>query len=90
MTLTRPPHLPELLIPIWEELMPQFRPKIGAVGLEAVCVQVLRLRDAQDRIGREGLVVADPKGAPGPHPALAIESAASREISRWLEKFGVR
>ena len=40
--------------------------------------------DARARIDRDGLVVADEKGRPVPHPALAIERGASAEMSRWV------
>jgi hypothetical protein len=45
------------------------------------------MRDAQSRIDREGLVVADVKGNPVPHPALAIEKAAQIEVRAWSERF---
>lgn len=75
---------------IWSEMVGQVRPTIGAVGLEALCVQVARMRDAQRRITAEGLVVADAKGNPVPHPALAVEKQAQAEIRQWLGKFGAR
>jgi hypothetical protein len=45
------------------------------------------MRDAQTRIDREGLVVADAKGNPIPHPALAIEKAAQVEVRAWADRF---
>lgn len=85
--ITRPLTLPDHLVPIWAELEPQFHPRIGAAGLEAACIQVHRMRDAQERVTREGAVVADSKGNPCAHPALAIEKDASAQLRTWLEKF---
>lgn len=55
--------------------------------LEAFCGQVARLRDAQQRIAAEGLIIADPKGNPIPHPAIAIERAAAAEITKSFKHF---
>ena len=63
------------------------KPGCEGPDLEAYCVQVSRMRDAQSRIDREGLVVADVKGNPVPHPALAIEKAAQIEVRAWSERF---
>lgn len=52
--------------------------------------KVARLRDAQQRLQREGLVIADPKGNPVPHPAIAIERAAQAEIRSWGAQFKPR
>ena len=88
--LKPPKNLPEHLAAIWRETAPQVRPAIGAAGLEALCIQIARQRDAQRRITEEGLVVADGKGNPAPHPALEIERAAQREIRDWLKQFATR
>jgi phage terminase small subunit len=55
--------------------------------LEAYCGQVATLRDAQRRLSEEEAVIADPKGNPIPHPALAIERAAQAEIRTWGRRF---
>ena len=88
--MTAPATLPEHLRAIWEEMVPQVSPKIGEVGLEALCVQVHRARDAQRRVTEEGMLVLDAKGNAAPHPALAIEKAAQGEVRTWLLKFGAR
>jgi len=82
--------LPEHLRPIWEEMEAQVVERIGAIGLEALCGQVYRLRTAEERISREGLVVQDVKGNPAPHPAIYIEKQAQAEIRTWLQKYGRR
>lgn len=71
-------------------MAPKVRPSIGLVGLEALCGQVYRLRDAQERVTKDGAVVGDAKGNPAPHPALAIERAAQSEIRQWVTKFGLK
>jgi len=86
----QPPTLAEHLVPIWEELSEQVRPSIGMAGLEALAIQVYRLRTAQEKITSEGMVVADPKGNPTPHPALRVEKDAQSEIRRWIKDYGVQ
>lgn len=79
-----PAHLPEDVAVVWVEL------HAGAYtgpDFEAYCGQVARLRDAQGRVSREGLVVADEKGRPVPHPALAVEREAQREVRAWAGRF---
>jgi hypothetical protein len=87
---THPASLPEHLRPIWDEMAVQVGPKIGAIGLEALCVQVYRMRDAQRRITAEGVVVSSPKGDPVPHPALAVEVKAQAEVREWIKRFPAR
>ena len=87
-TLECPRALPEHLRPIWSETVPKVRSTIGPVGLEALCGQIYRMRDAQERITKDGAIVADAKGNPVPHPALAIEKQAQAEVRAWVIKFG--
>jgi phage terminase small subunit len=86
----RPAHLPAHLVPIWDEMAGQVTTAIGLAGLEALVGQVYRLRTAEEKITTEGLVVADAKGNPTPHPALKVEKDAQSEIRRWLHDFGAR
>ena len=64
--------------------------RIDGPDLEASCGQVARLRDAQARLAAEGSIIADPKGVPIPHPAIAIERAAQDEIRKWGNAFKPR
>lgn len=68
---------------LWSEL------PAGPIGpdFEAWCGQVARLRDAQRRIALEGLIVADAKGNPMAHPAIAIERQAQAELRAWGQTF---
>lgn len=74
---------------VWAELAPKVRRDIGELGLESLCAQVLRMRDAAGRIQREGLIVSDEKGAAVAHPAIAVERVAAAEVARWLKQYGV-
>lgn len=88
--MKKPETLPAHLHEIWDQVAPTVRPNIGPVGLEALCTQVHRLRDAQQRVEKDGAVVADAKGNPCPHPAIVIERQAQAEIREWVRRFGAR
>ena len=83
-----PGHLPDDVAAVWSELVGESS-RTGP-EFEAYCAQVARLRDAQARISREGLVVADEKGRPVPHPALEIERRAQVEVRAWGTQFSRR
>lgn len=90
MTTPAPPHLSTVAAAIWDDLVAslgQSAERLAGPDLEAYVVQIARMRDAQARIDAEGLVVADEKGRPIPHPALAIEKAAQTEVRAWAVKF---
>ena len=80
-----PSHLPGDVSAVWVEFVDRSK-NVGA-EFEAWCGQVARLRDAQHRLASEGLVVADAKGSPIPHPALIIERQAQVELRAWGSKF---
>jgi phage terminase small subunit len=90
--VTVPDHLPSDVAAVWSELVAVHADPSRVEGpeFEAFCGQVARLRDAQGRISAEGLVVADEKGRPVPHPALAIEKQAQAEIRAWGDRFRPR
>jgi P27 family predicted phage terminase small subunit len=82
-----PAHLSPEAAAVWAELVTELGGiPVNTAAFGAYCVQVARLRDAQGRIDREGLVVADEKGRPVPHPAIAIEKAAQAEIRSWADR----
>ena len=88
--LTAPAHLAPDVAAVWLDVVAAYGPgaeKITGPELEAYCGQVARVRDAQQRIAAEGLVIADPKGNPIPHPAISIERAAQVEVRAWGAKF---
>lgn len=55
---------------------------VTADALAAYCTCVARLEDARERIDRDGLIVADAKGQPVPHPALALERALQADLPK--------
>lgn len=88
--LIPPTHLPDDVAAVWVETNGRTDHPHEGPDFEAYCGQVARLRDAQQRLQREGLVIADPKGNPVPHPAIAIERAAQAEIRSWGAQFKPR
>lgn len=85
-----PEHLPPDVAAVWTEILEKYgdgAERIAGPDLEGFCGQVARLRDAQRRLATEGLVIADPKGHPIPHPAIAIERVAQDEIRKWGSTF---
>lgn len=92
--MPKPADLPEDVDAVWDQVIAVFgdadTASVEGPALQAYCGQVARLRDAQRRIAAEGLVIADPKGNPIPHPAIAIEKAAQVEIRAWGDKFKPR
>ena len=83
--MTAPEFMPDAERAIWDQMVAAGSPE--GPELEAFVGQVARLREAQRRIAAEGLITADPKGYPIPHPAIAIEKAAQAEIRAWGSKF---
>lgn len=75
--------LPEDVQSVWDQQIELLGDQSAGVELESYCGQIARLRDAQRRLGAEGSVIADAKGNPIPHPALAIERVAQAEIRSW-------
>ena len=82
--MTAPEFMPDAERAIWDQMVAAGSPE--GPELEAFVGQVARLREAQRRIAAEGLITADPKGYPIPHPAIAIEKAAQAEIRAWGSK----
>lgn len=59
-------------------------------GFDAYCGQVAIEREAAQRVAREGIVVADAKGNPVPHPALEIQRKAQAEMRAWVPRLRKR
>lgn len=74
---------------VWAEVVEAHHEPARIVGpdLEAYCGQVAMVRDARARIAKEGTIIADERGKPEPHPAIALERAAQKEIRDWGDKF---
>jgi phage terminase small subunit len=52
---------------------------------ESVAAQIMRMRDAKARVGKEGAVVRDMKGSVIPHPAIKIESDACDMLNKIIK-----
>ena len=77
----------------WREVVAAHGHHAGRVvgpDLEVYCEAVGRAREAYERIAEEGMIVSDPRGAPIPHPALAIAKAAEATIDRLGGRFQPR
>lgn len=87
--MSAPEHLSLAARAVWDATVGAHPTPDRIVGpdLEAYCTQVARMRDAQARIDTEGLIVADAKGNPVPHPAIALERAAQAEVRAWGDRF---
>jgi phage terminase small subunit len=84
-----PSRLDEQAAVVWREVIAQHHEPERIVGpdLEAYCGQVALQRDLRERIAAEGSIIADERGRPEPHPAIALERAAQKEIRDWGDKF---
>lgn len=87
--MSAPEHLSPAARAVWDAAVGSHPSPDRIVGpdLEAYCTQVARMRDAQARVDAEGLIVADAKGNPVPHPAIALERAAQAEVRAWGDRF---
>lgn len=54
-------------------------------GMEALAVQIGRMRDAAQTLAAEGITTTDADGVVRTHPALAIERAAAAEVRDWTK-----
>lgn len=85
-----PGHLAAPEQEAWREVAarwPNGVPMPDGPEFEAYLGQASRLRQAQQQLARDGLIVADPKGTPVPHPALDIERRAQAELRQWGDRF---
>lgn len=84
-----PEGMPDPIAVVWREIVESndFAGRVDRTALEAYCTLVSRMREAVDRVAREGMVVTDPRGKVIPHPALTIERQASEQIRVWGDRF---
>lgn len=59
-------------------------------GFDSYCGQVSIEREAGARVASEGIVVADEKGRPVPHPALEVQRKAQAEMRAWVPRLRIR
>lgn len=87
-----PSHLDERASAVWAELWPAVEPRFQAgdeTMLATLCVQIVRLHDAQARIDAEGLIVLGGRGQPMQHPAIPVERDAGVAIRQLSQRFGL-
>lgn len=85
-----PGHLRQPEREAWDELAARWPTGVAmpeGADFEAYLGQVARLRDAQQRIATDGMIVQDARGNAVAHPALAIERSAQSEIRTWGDRF---
>lgn len=51
--------------------------------VSAYAAAVCRCEDARRSVDADGVIVADGRGQPVPHPGLAIERSAGAEMRAW-------
>ncbi len=79
-----PGHLSEAAAGVWRDVAAAMLAEGRTVHqVEAYSVLVARLRAAQERVDREGMIVADDRGRPVPHPALLIERECRADLRLW-------
>lgn len=94
-----PPTPPEWLPPEaaaeWERVVPELqrlqllKPPDRA-ALASYCLAWARIKEAQEIVSREGMVISDDKqGRAQRHPALLTLEAASKELRAWCGEFGL-
>jgi len=84
--VSAPEHLPSAARSVWNQVVAG-KPGCEGPDLEAYCVQVARMREAQAQVDKDGIIVRDEKGRPVPHPAIAVEKAAQAEVRAWADRF---
>jgi len=81
-----PPSLPDGMRDLWCELSAGIPERVPDAKVEGLVTAMHRLRDARSRIANEGSVVADARGNPVAHPAIAIEKQAGAEVRAWMKE----
>lgn len=89
--MSAPDYLTEPVARVWEEVEAAFAPeafeRLNKQSLEAYCGQVATMREAQQRVDTEGIIIMSAKGDPLEHPAIDIAKRAQAEIRAWGTEF---
>ena len=80
-----PDHLSDEAREVWDSVIadasnPAY---IAADELAAYCNAVVLERDCARRVREEGTIVADERGRPIAHPAIAVGRQAQQDIKGW-------
>ncbi|MDK8637520.1 P27 family phage terminase small subunit [Corynebacterium imitans] len=84
-----PEHLSPEAAGVWDSVISESSNPalIAADELAAYCNQVVLERDCARRVREEGTIVADERGRPIPHPAIAVGRQAALDVKNWAERF---
>lgn len=84
-----PDHLSDAAARVWREVIADAGNPDAIVPdeLAAYCDCVALERDASARVAREGTIVADERGRPIAHPAIAVARQAQQDIKGWGDRF---
>lgn len=91
--MSAPEHLTPGAATVWAEIEARWVGagaefvRIVSPDLEAYCEQAAIVRTTSARVQAEGPIIADPKGAPVPHPALEVGRKAQAELRAWGGRF---
>lgn len=93
-SLTPPASLPEPAAVVWREVVAAHEAvgdetigrKVGP-RMEAFCSVMADMRDATERVARDGLLIQDARGQAIPHPAIEVKNSAVRELGRFGSEF---
>lgn len=80
------PPGPALSEELLDEVFEQCHESTPTHTVEAIVIQIQLAREARARIVEEGIVVRDMRGSVIPHPAIAIESSATKLYTDLLRK----
>lgn len=84
-----PDHLNDGAADVWRSIVGESDNPALIVGdeLAAFCNAVWLERDCARRVAEEGTIVADERGRPIAHPAIAVGRQAQQDIKNWAERF---
>lgn len=84
-----PEHLSPVAADVWRSIVSESDTPAMLIGdeLAAYCECVALERDASRRVVAEGTIVADERGRPIPHPAIAVARQAQQDIRAWGDRF---
>lgn len=87
--LNAPERLQGKALDAWNEIVAKndIAGTVDRQALEAFCILVARLRESQERIDEEGMVVRGSNGRVVPHPALEVERKLAEQIRAWGDRF---
>ncbi len=81
-----PSHLSDAAREAWAELVTDSESAASLALLEALACQVALAREAAARVHKDGILLLGDDVSLVPHPALAIERLAHREIATLTAK----